>query len=378
VDAKRGWIATNAHVSSHSAANLSVTFRDGKSMKATQVFIDPYLDLAILRFDPRSAPMPAAEAALACDALPSTGHPVGAYGHPWGYKFTGTRGIISAITSRLGPEMIQTDAPINSGNSGGALIDLETGAVVGINTAKAVRKGKEANGIGFAVPMTHACTVIDLLKAGRDPSPPGPFVQFAFDTGEEPSLAIARVNLPIDAISLRAGDTIVAVGDQPVATEGELFNALRGHLESAEIAVNRDGTLVTLKGRWPAAPQILAREGFFVAGALFSDSYLTMGTLSGGGPPVMVHHVDPGSDAESAELEAYDFLISINGAAVSSLDNLQELVSRAEAAGKDLDMVVMRLSTNDSLVEYHRRTIPSQPSKKVAVRPNAQGSMVLR
>jgi serine protease Do len=378
VDAKRGWVVTNAHVSSHSPAHLSVTFRGGKALNATPIYVDPYLDLAVLQFDPKGAPKVRAEARLACDAMPPTGHPVGAFGHPWGYQFTGTRGITSAITSRFGPDMIQTDAPINSGNSGGALISLNTGAVVGVNTEKAARKSKQAEGISFAVPMPHVCTVLKLLKAGRDPSPPGPHVQFAIDLGDEPSLVIARVNLPNDAIPLHVGDTIIAAAGKSVATEGELFNALRGRLESAEITVKRDKTLMKLNGRWPAARDILARQGLLVAGALFAESYMAVEELADRGPFLMVHHVDPGSEAESLEIAPYDLLLSVNGARVLTLATLQERVDRAAAAGEDLDLVLMRSSAENSLFAYHRRTLSSHPSERISVRVGIQGSVVLR
>ena len=66
--------------------------------------------------------------------------------------------------------MLQTDAPINEGNSGGPLISLETGQVVGINAAKIKQEAVE--GLSFAVPMPYACTIIDLMQRGEDPSPP--------------------------------------------------------------------------------------------------------------------------------------------------------------------------------------------------------------
>ena len=81
---------------------------------------------------------------LDCGTMPPVAHSVGAFGHPWGFRFTGTRGITSAVTTRLGPNMLQTDAPINEGNSGGPLISLETGKVVGINTAKIKEESVEA------------------------------------------------------------------------------------------------------------------------------------------------------------------------------------------------------------------------------------------
>ena len=134
VDAKRGWVLTNAHVASSSYSTVTVTFHGGEPMPARRIYVDPRLDLAVLTYDPAKAKHTPTEPQFECDASPPVGHPVGAFGHPWGFRFTGTRGITSAVTSRLGPQMLQTDAPINSGNSGGPLISLETGRVSSAST----------------------------------------------------------------------------------------------------------------------------------------------------------------------------------------------------------------------------------------------------
>jgi S1-C subfamily serine protease len=274
--------------------------------------------------------------------------------------------------------MIQTDAPINSGNSGGALISLDSGAVIGVNAAKAARNDKEAEGISFAVPVPHVCTVLNLLKAGRDPSPPGPNVQFAFGLGDERSLTIARADFPENSIQLRAGDKIVSASGKQVSTEGELFDALRGRLINAEVSVERNGKLVKLHGSWPAARDVLARQGLLIAGALFAESSVNLESISGRGSSLMVHHVDPGSEAESSEIYAYDLLVSVDGSEISTLAELQEHVDRASATGKDLDLVLMRISDESTLFAYHGRTLSSGPSKKIAMRPGNQESVVSR
>jgi len=170
VDAKRGWILTNAHVAGHSPSTLKVAFEGGKLVPATRLYVDPQLDVAVISYEPSQLKQPPPEPVLECDALPPVGHPVGAFGHPWGFRFTGTRGIASAVSSRFGADMLQTDAPINAGNSGGPLLSLETGRVVGISTAKIA--DEQVEGLSFAVPMPYACTLLRILQAGSDPSPP--------------------------------------------------------------------------------------------------------------------------------------------------------------------------------------------------------------
>ena len=130
IDRNRGWILTNAHVVSYSPSIHKIAFHNHDYISAQKIYVDPNLDLAILQVPSSEIPKTAHEAKLDCNSNVSTGHPVGAFGHPWGYSFTGTRGIISGIDD---VEMLQTDAPINPGNSGGPLFN-EDGDVIGINS----------------------------------------------------------------------------------------------------------------------------------------------------------------------------------------------------------------------------------------------------
>src|SRR5258706_6679392 len=94
VDAARGWIMTNAHVVGRSPSRIEVAFHDAEFAEATKVYVDPFLDLAIIRAPDRTDTKGIAEPRLECDSMPSVGHAVGAFGHPWRLQFTGTRGII--------------------------------------------------------------------------------------------------------------------------------------------------------------------------------------------------------------------------------------------------------------------------------------------
>jgi S1-C subfamily serine protease len=357
VDAERGWVLTNAHVASHSYSQIALAFEDGKSIPAKRVYVDPFLDLAIISYDPRRLAKQPSEPTLECSTIPAVGHPVGAFGHPWGFRFTGTRGIASAVTSRLGPEMLQTDAPINEGNSGGPLISLETGRVVGIN-ASTMKKG-EAEGLSFAVPIPFACTIIKLLQEGRDPSPPAHLVDFAMDADDEQTLLVARSRLPRGAIDLRAGDELVGAttARSLLHTETDLVDALRGHLDDVTLSVKRNGAIVTLKGRWPAAANLTQRKGLWVSGALFSDAELFTEGLLSGEPALMVHHVAPGSAAETAGIQSADLLTSANGQPVATLAELEALAKRAAAADRPLELMFLRLTSEEqsALFAYHHR-----------------------
>ena len=133
VDAERGWIMTNAHVVGRSPSVVSIAFKGTPYEAVRKVYVDPYLDIAVLEIEKPKTNKTLVAAPLECDEMPSVGHPVGAFGHPYDLDFTGTRGIISGVT--VNTSEIQTDAAINPGNSGGPLISLKTGRVVGINTA---------------------------------------------------------------------------------------------------------------------------------------------------------------------------------------------------------------------------------------------------
>ncbi len=352
IDPSRGWILTNAHVAGHSYGKVSIAFKDGRAVPARRIYVDPYLDLAVLAYDPRSLPNKPSPPTLDCGAIPPIGHPVGAFGHPWGFRFTGTRGITSAVTTRLGPNMLQTDAPINEGNSGGPLISLETGQVVGINTAKL--KHESVEGLSFAVPIPYACTIIGLLERGEDPSPPDDLVDFAIDDNDEQVMVVARTRLPAGTLDLRVGDRVVAV-DSPardVPTETDLVDAMRGRLNDVTLRVLRNGHEMDLHGRWPPAAHLTERTGAWISGALFGEAETLTSGLIEGAPALMVHHVSPGSDAESSGLQAYDLLLTADGAPVDSVAAFLQRARDDRASGRPLQLMLLRLTSESQDVLF--------------------------
>jgi len=360
VDAGRGWILTNAHVAGRSYGKVSIAFQDGRNVPARRVYVDPYLDLAVLAFDPRRLPAKSSVPVLDCGPPPPVGHPVGAFGHPWGFRYTGTRGITSAVTTRLGTTMLQTDAPINEGNSGGPLISLETGRVVGINAAKI--KEQAVEGLSFAVPIRYACTVLELLKAGRDPSPPARLVDFAMDENDEQTMVVARSRLPAGSLDLRVGDTIESLpaAATGIATQSDLMDALRGQTGPVTLRIERDGKGMDIQGSWPTAPMVTERRGLSISGALFAEAEPLTRGLVAGPPTLMVHFVDPGSEAESAGILAYDMLVSADHSPVDSLETLLQRAHAAAAADRPLELVLLQLTSevHEELFIHQRRLLP--------------------
>ncbi len=320
VDRERGWLLTNAHVTGHSPASIEVAFIDGRARQARPLYIDPYLDVAVLEVLNRTG-LPSAAATMDCGPIPGVGHPVGAFGHPEDLRFTGTRGIISGFTARFGEDRLQTDAPINPGNSGGPLISLETGKVVGINTD--MLAGDKVQNANFAVLARQACHILDLLRAGKDPTPPDLGVTY-FVEDEEPTLTVARLSPATAGTGLARYDRITAVNGTTLdwATEGALLDRLRGAGPGTTLSVERDGRQVTLKPRLAPALAPMERRGLYVAGALLAPTTIRHFTFTDVQPALMVHSVEDGSPANAAGLQLYDLLVAVNGVRIGSVPEL--------------------------------------------------------
>ena len=165
-----GYLLTNSHVI-QGAKSLTVTLSNGRTFKAAVVSFDELTDLAVLKADVGFYSLPVAP--MGDSSSLASGDWVIAVGCPVGLDFTVTLGIVSSPkrsafevgASNLKGTYIQTDAALNSGNSGGPLVN-DVGEVVGINTM--VRTNTEA--IGFAIPINRARQIYEILKQGKKPS----------------------------------------------------------------------------------------------------------------------------------------------------------------------------------------------------------------
>lgn len=231
-----GYVVTNSHVV-HGGRNLEVTLADGRTLPAQLVGDDPATDIAVIRVDATGLPV----AALGDSERLRTGQLVIAIGNPLGFQATVTSGVVSALgrslrsqSGRLIENIIQTDAALNPGNSGGPLVDAR-GRIVGINTA--IIQG--AQGICFAVPVNTVRWVVGLLiREGRvrraflgiagERRPIHPRVAREHHLLETAGIGVVQVlpNSPAERAGLRPGDTIVAVDGTSVTSVDDVHRLL--------------------------------------------------------------------------------------------------------------------------------------------------------
>ncbi len=250
-----GTIVTNQHVIA-GAESIRAQLADGRIADATIVGQDPDTDIAILHLDIAKLPiMPVGRS----DTL-RVGDIVLAIGNPYGIGQTVTQGIVSATgRGQLGlatfENFIQTDAAINLGNSGGALIDAQ-GDLVGINTAVLNRASGGPEGIGFAIPINLVRGVMEqILKHGHVIRGWLGFVpqdlsdeqaaQLGIIAGGGVTVVNILVNSPAFAAGVRPGDLVTALGNEPVRSAQDLVS---------RVAALPPGVQVELEGRHGRQP----------------------------------------------------------------------------------------------------------------------------
>jgi S1-C subfamily serine protease len=255
-----GIILTNAHVV-NKADKVTVTLKDGRTFNGKVRGKDEVTDLAVVKIEPQGATLPVAS--LGDSSQIQVGDWAIAVGNPVGLDNTVTLGIISTIgrsAAKAGIpdkriDFLQTDAAINPGNSGGPLLN-DRGEVIGINTA--IRA--DAMGIGFAIPINKAKSLLSTLESGKKVAHPYIGIQMVNLTPElaqennrnaNSPLLIPEVegilvigvlpNTPAEKAGIRRGDVIVAVNNQKITDGGELQSIVEntGINESLKLKVQR-------------------------------------------------------------------------------------------------------------------------------------------
>ena len=231
-----GLVLTNSHVV-HEASQIGVSLSDGRHFPAHLIGDDPATDLAVIRIDAPN--LTAVE--LGDSQTLRVGQLAIAIGNPYGFQYTVTAGVVSALgrslrsySGRLIDDVIQTDASLNPGNSGGPLVS-SAGQVIGVNTATIMG----AQGLCFAIGINTAKFVASrLLQQGRirrayigieaQTVPLHRRVVRFYDLAKETGVMVVAVagGSPAERAGLREGDVIIALGGQPVAGVDDLHRLL--------------------------------------------------------------------------------------------------------------------------------------------------------
>jgi serine protease Do len=243
-----GYIVTNNHVI-EGATGVNVAFADGSIEDASIVGTDPNTEIAVIKVNRNDLPAATFDAGDA----PVVGQLAVAIGSPSGFESTVTSGVVSGVGREFPPELtgsgtaarraltdlIQTDAAISPGNSGGALADRD-GEIIGINVAYLPPAQTGAVNLGFAIPSDTAVSVADqLIEEGEVTTPYlgvlttdlSPEDAGRFDLPVDSGALVEQVvpRSPARAAGVRRGDIITALDDARVASFGDLLGALRDH-----------------------------------------------------------------------------------------------------------------------------------------------------
>jgi serine protease Do len=253
-----GYILTNAHVVSD-ASSINVTLADGSKLTGHAVGVDADTDIAVVKVDRTGLP----SASLGSVKNLQVGELAVAIGSPLGLEQTVTAGIISALGRSVDRtnqpplvDMVQTDAPITEGNSGGALVDA-TGSVVGINAAIATAPDVGGTGIGFAIPIDIATAVArQLIAAGKATHPwlgvsgqaITPEAAQQFKTSEGAFIVAVTKGGPADQAGMKANDVVVSFNGHKIKSMDDLVVAIREQQvgDHVNVGVLRGGKHLTL------------------------------------------------------------------------------------------------------------------------------------
>jgi serine protease DegQ len=341
IDADNGYIITNAHVV-EGANDITVTLADDRTVAAQVKARDERSDIALLQVKSTNL----VEIPLGDSTKLEVGDYVVAIGNPFGLQHTVTSGIVSALgRSGINPDnfedFIQTDASINMGNSGGALVNLK-GELVGINTAIVSRTG-DNSGIGFAIPVNMVKTIYDqLLKYGSVKRGLLGVNIYTMTPDDAENFGVAGVHGAVvsqvlegstaETAGIKTGDVITSVNGQPIKGAAELKNTI-GLLragEQVEINLLRDGkprkvtATITESSETETADVGQIHRG--LAGAELADS-------DGG---VLVTSVEETSLAAQTGLRPNDLIVAVNRTRVAKVKELREQAKGARALWLDV------------------------------------------
>lgn len=346
-----GIIVTNAHVVK-GADELKIVLNDRREFPAEVIAQDEEIDVAVLKIDTKGERLPSL--LIQGDGDLEIGDIVLAIGNPFGVGQTVTSGIVSALGRTNVTDVssfIQTDAAVNPGNSGGALVNL-SGELIGVNTAIFSRSGG-SNGIGFAIPAELVARAVDsAISEGRIVRPWIGARTEAVDSTMALALGLDRskgavINDiypkgPADKAGLEKGDVILSVDGTAVNDDSglrfKLATLRKG--QNSKVKIWRNGRERVYDVKTDTPQETPARderklEGYHpINGAVAVNMSPALGEELGFDPyvrGVMVLKVERGSAANYNRLKPGDFIVDINGDEVTSTRQLESLLLSADA-----------------------------------------------
>lgn len=352
IDAKQGYIITNYHVI-EDADEIKIELKSGQALDAKIVGQDRQSDIALLQVNiSKNKTIRLSEIPFADSDKLRVGDFAIAIGNPFGLGQTVTSGIISALgRSGLNLEnlenFIQTDAAINSGNSGGALVNLE-GELIGINTAILGPNGGNI-GIGFAIPSNMVKSLVEQLVEhgevrrgilGVRGGEITPELAKSFGLNSQHGAFVYQVNSgsAAEEAGVEAGDVIIAVNGRKIKS----FAALRakvGTLGSGKkitLTIIRDGKKISREAVLKESQQ-QEKQASTLHPALSGATLTNMKNNQG----VKIKAVTPGSLAERFGLQAADTIVGINRSSIENLDDLQQMLASTP------DLVALNIKRGD-------------------------------
>ncbi|WP_082505308.1 trypsin-like peptidase domain-containing protein [Aureimonas sp. Leaf324] len=348
---KDGAVVTSEHVV-HQAERITIRTADGRSMSAELVGSDAVRDVAVLRIDP-VPPLPHVEWGKS-EAL-RIGDEVLVFGNTFGLGIATSLGMVSALDRDLGmgplDDFIQIDAALNSGDSGGPIIDGD-GRVVGIDTAIYSPTGVSA-GVGFAIPSDDARKVIDAILRGKPPryghigiriSDVSDEVRDALGLERSEGALVLGVgrDSPASKAGLRASDVLVSLDGSTVANARELARHIAARAPDTVVPVEvlRAGRRLRLSVTVAQSDDQASPSGVGNRDAL----ELTRFGLSIEDSPTGVEVTDvvTGGSAESIGIVPGDLIVSINQLPVANTARLSQIVDEAAAAARPAIVIAVR------------------------------------
>jgi serine protease Do len=371
-----GYIVTNHHVV-NGATDISVTLSNRDVYPAKLIGTDPLTDLAVIKIDGHDFPsVPWGDSTKL-----EPGQLVLAFGNPYGFRFSVTRGIISALdrgnpdSDRRKPgEFIQTDAAINPGNSGGALVDAR-GQLIGINTFLYSPTGA-FSGMGFAIPSQIAQPIANtLIRDGRirhgyvgitiEPVTPQSAKFFGVTKAAGAVVSEVTPDSPGSKAGLKTGDVITEFNGNPVSDAGELQmdTCLKQPGDIVHLQVMRDGKSldvpVTLGSTNDDHEEVVAQNGNGKGRWGLGLADLTPDVRQQIDAPAsvrgaVIQNVRPGSPADNAGLQQGDVIVSVNRKLTPTASDVAQQLSSIPA-GQDV-LVLVWSNGGSSFLVLHPST----------------------